>query len=152
MSGILQLKHHKAMWCNGRKFRIKKLDEKRKTSDCGITAVFEVTNVSSRSDRHPKFSKNLYYGYLEDILECDFKSFKIVLFDVKWYRLRMNECDPNKTIILHDNRFTMVNTRSFELGTDHYVLQSQCEQVFYSEVLGKAGWSFVVTMIQEEGQ
>jgi hypothetical protein len=144
VSGILQLKHHKAMWCNGRKFRIKKLDEKRKTSDCGITAVFEVTNVSSRSDRRPEVSENRYYGYLEDILECDFKSFKIVLFDVKWYRLRMNERDPDRTVILHDNGFTMVNTRSFEPGTDHYVLPRQCEQVFYSEVPGKAGWSFVV--------
>ena len=38
----------------------------------------------------------------------------------------------------------MVNTRLFELGMKPYVLPSQCEQVFYSEVLGKAGWSFVV--------
>ena len=38
----------------------------------------------------------------------------------------------------------MVNTRLFELGTEPYVLPSQCEQVFYSEVPGKAGWSFVV--------
>ena len=38
----------------------------------------------------------------------------------------------------------MVNTRSLELGTSPYVLPSQCEQVFYSEVPGKAGWSFVV--------
>ena len=50
---MLQLKHHKAMWCNGRKFHIKMLDDKMKTSDCGITVVFKVTNVSSRSDRHP---------------------------------------------------------------------------------------------------
>jgi hypothetical protein len=41
--GILQLKHHKAMWWNGRKFRIKKLDDKKKTSDYGITTVFQVT-------------------------------------------------------------------------------------------------------------
>jgi hypothetical protein len=87
VSDILQLKHHKAVWCNGRQFHIKKLDKKRKTSDFGITAVFQVTNVSYRSDRRPKVSENRYYGYLENILECDFKSFKIVLFDVKWYRL-----------------------------------------------------------------
>jgi hypothetical protein len=120
------------------------LDEKRKTSDCGIIAVFEVTNVSSRSDRCPEVSENRCYGYLEDILECDFKSFKIVLFDVKWYRLQMNEHDPYRIVILHDNGFTMVNTRSFEPGTYYYVLPSQWEQVFYSEVPGKAGWSFVV--------
>ena len=52
--------------------------------------------------------------------------------------------DPDRTIIEHDNIFTMVNTRLFEPGTNPYVLPSQCEQVFYSEVPGKAGWSFVV--------
>jgi len=44
----------------------------------------------------------------------------------------MNERDPDRTVILHDNGFTMVNTRSFEPGTDHYVVPSQCKQVFYS--------------------
>jgi hypothetical protein len=75
------------MWFNGRKFCIKQLDENRKTSDSGITAVFQVTNVSSRSDKHSREYENRYYGYLDDILECDFNSFKIFLFDVKWYRL-----------------------------------------------------------------
>ena len=84
---MMQLIHHNAMWCNGRKLCIKKLDDKRKTFDCGITAVFQVTNVSSRSDKHPEVSENRYYGYLEDIIECDFNSFKIVLFEVKWYML-----------------------------------------------------------------
>ena len=40
-SGMMQLIHHNAMWCNGHKFRIKKLDDKRKTFDFGITAVFK---------------------------------------------------------------------------------------------------------------
>ena len=38
----------------------------------------------------------------------------------------------------------MVNTRLFDPGTEPYVLPRQCEQVFYSKVPGKAGWSFVV--------
>jgi hypothetical protein len=87
MSGILQLKHHKDVWCNGHKFRIKQLDETRKTFDSGITAVFQVTNVSSRSDKCPRESENRYYEFFNDIIECDFNSFKLFLFDVKWYRL-----------------------------------------------------------------
>jgi hypothetical protein len=141
---MLQLKHHKAMWCNGRKFRIKMLDDKMKTSDCGITAVFKVTNISSRSDRNPEETENRYYGLLEDIIECDFNSFKIILFEVKWYMLRIHERDPERTIIEHDNGFTMVNTRAFEPSIESYVLPSQREQVFYSEVPGKASWSYVV--------
>ena len=55
----------------------------------------------------------------------------------------MNEHDPNRTIIQHDNEFTMVNTRTLELGTKAYVLPSLHEQVFYLEVPSKAGWSYV---------
>jgi hypothetical protein len=84
MLNIVQLTHHKAMWCNGRKFHIKKLDDKKKTSDCGIIVVFQVTNVSSRSDEHPTILGNRYYEYLDDITKCEFKSFMLVLFDFKW--------------------------------------------------------------------
>ena len=39
----------------------------------------------------------------------------------------------------------MVNTRSLESRTlEPYVLPSQCEQVFYSEVPSRQGWSFVI--------
>ena len=75
---LLSVKHHKHMVCNGWRYHIKKLDETKKRLDCGIFAVFEVTNVSSRSDRHLELSENRYYGYLEDILHCDFRSFKVV--------------------------------------------------------------------------
>ena len=56
----------------------------------------------------------------------------------------MNEHDPKRIVIEHANGFTMVNTRAFEPGTEPYVLPSQCEQVFYLEVPGKAGWSYIV--------
>jgi hypothetical protein len=125
------------MWCNGRKFHIKQLDETRKNFDSGINVVFQVTNVSSRSDRHPRESKNRYYGYLNNILECDFNSFKLAMFDVKWYRLQMHECE-------HSNGFPIIKTTMFERGHDRYVFLSQCEQVFYSNVPGERDWSFVV--------
>ena len=38
----------------------------------------------------------------------------------------------------------MVNTRLFELGTEPYVLPRKCEHVFYSELPGRWGYSFVV--------
>jgi hypothetical protein len=120
------------------------LDDKMKTSDCGITAVFKITNISSRSDRNLEETENKYYGHLEDIIECDFNSFKIVVFEVKWYRLWMHEHDHERTIIENDNGFTMVNPREFEPSIEPYVLPNQCEQVFYSEVPGKAGWSYIV--------
>jgi hypothetical protein len=55
------------------------LDEKMIFFYSGITAIFQVTIVSCRSDIHPKVSENKYYGFLDDIFECDFKSFKLVM-------------------------------------------------------------------------
>ena len=52
--------------------------------------------------------------------------------------------NPDRNVIMYDNIFIIVNTRSFKLGTDCYVLTRQCGQVFYSEVPGRVGWSFVV--------
>jgi hypothetical protein len=86
------------------------------TYDFGIIAVFQVTNVSSRSDRNPTISEDRYYGYLDDIIECDFKSFKSVMFQVKRYRSQMNEYDLDRIVIEHANGFTIVNTRALELG------------------------------------
>jgi len=80
---ITQLKYYKAMWCNGHKFHIKNMDEKIKTFKSGIFKVFRVTNASSTSNTHPEVSKNRYW-YLEDIIECDCKSSKTILLDVKW--------------------------------------------------------------------
>ena len=56
----------------------------------------------------------------------------------------MHECDPGRTIIENTNGFFMVNTRALELGTEPYVLPSQYEQVFYSEVPGKLSWSYII--------
>lgn len=41
-----------------------------KTYNIGIFKVFQITNLSFRSDIHPEDSKNRYY-YLQDTLECD---------------------------------------------------------------------------------
>jgi hypothetical protein len=100
-----------------------------KTSNSVIIVVFQVTNVSSRSERNPLVCINRYNGFLDDILECDFKSFELVMFDVKWCMLRMNEHDTNRIVNKHSNRFTMVNRRNTELGSEPYVLPSQRKQV-----------------------
>jgi hypothetical protein len=100
------------------------LDETKKKSDSGINAVFQVTNVSSRSDKCPRESENRYYGYLNDIIECEFNSFKLFFFDVKWYRLKMHEHDEEITVIQHANGFSMIKTTVFEKVNVHYVFPS----------------------------
>ena len=58
--------------------------------------------------------------------------------------IRINERDPERIVIDHGNGFTMVYTRELEPGIEPYLLPSQCEEVFYSKVLGKAHWSYII--------
>ncbi len=57
------------MYYYGHKFRIKNLDETKKTYDYRISRVFTVTNILSRNDIHPQQFENQYYGVLDDILK-----------------------------------------------------------------------------------
>jgi hypothetical protein len=56
----------------------------------------------------------------------------------------MHEHDEERTVIQHAIGFPMIKTTFLEKENDRYVFPSQCEQVFYSKVLGKRDWSFVV--------
>ena len=81
---------------------------------------------------HAQQYENQYYDILDDIFECNFNSFKLILFVIKLCRLWMNQNDPNRIFIEHDSGFTMINTRSFEpIGNETYVLSSQCELVIF---------------------
>ena len=66
------------------------------------------------------------------------------MFNVKWFRLRIHEHDPDRTVIEHGNEFMMVYTRNVEPELESYVLPSQCEHVFYIDIPGKVGWSYVI--------
>lgn len=59
----MEVKNHKSMWCKGRKYRTKQLDDKKKSYGSEITIVFQVTNISHRGDRNPITFGLRYYGY-----------------------------------------------------------------------------------------
>ena len=81
-----------------------------------------------------------YYSHVFNIFDIAFKSFKVVLFKARWYKLLLQA--DERTIIDHDNVLTMIDTTRNESSIESYVLPSQCEQVFYSLVMSCLGWSF----------
>jgi hypothetical protein len=56
----------------------------------------------------------------------------------------MHELDEERNVIQHANGFLMIKTMVFERGHDRYFFPRQCENVFYSKVLGERDWSFFV--------
>ncbi|XP_059075535.1 uncharacterized protein LOC131875398 [Cryptomeria japonica] len=137
-----EVTYYKGMWNFGYHFRIKKVDEKRQTYDCGVSASFEVECCSHANDRQPIRSTLRYYGVLEDIIQLDFMSFKKVIFHVEWYKLI--KVGEEKTIFMHSNGFHMINTSRFEATSEPYVFPNQCDQIFLIPNLEQPGWSFVI--------
>lgn len=123
---------------------MKKLDDKKRTCDSGISAVFQVTNISSRNDLHRRESQidTMPFWLIYLIVTLIPSKF---LFVMKWYRLRLNQNNPDRAFIKHDNGFPIINTRLFEpVGEEPCVLPIQYEKVFYLKVPHKPSWSFVV--------
>ena len=66
--------------------------------------------------------------------------------------LQMNEHDPNRTIILHDNGFTMVS--SHHLSQEHIVMffQDNVNKSFTHRFEVEQVDHLLLDMLQEEGQ
>jgi len=120
--------HYKGLWCKGRHYRVRKLDENRKTIDCGIATYFIVDFQSHVRDGNIKTDTLRYYGLIEDILELNFRSFKVVLFEAKWFRNIVVGNHP--TTYMHENGFCIINHTRFEQTDEPYVFPDQCEQIF----------------------
>ena len=129
------------MWNLSHHFHIKNVDDKRKTYDCVISTSFEVEFHSHENDREPSTITLRYYGVLEDIIDLDFM-FLRNLFYVEWYKII--KVGEEKTILLDNNGFHMINTSRFGATFEPYVFPNQCSQIFSISNLEKPGWSFVI--------
>ncbi|GKB98947.1 hypothetical protein Tco_0985084 [Tanacetum coccineum] len=71
----------------------------------------------------------MYYGRLEEILKFLYKSFKVVLFRVKWFDTS-NEGRKLKCFVIRNN-ITQILASSESFKDQQYILATQVKQVFY---------------------
>jgi hypothetical protein len=64
--------------------------------------------------------------------------------------LQLNEQDPSRIVIDHDNRLTMINTMLLEPSAYPYILLSQCERPFIHRCQVKWVGHMLLDMIQKE--
>lgn len=108
-------------WCrkqffliiNGFRFRVHRIDKKKKNQNSGIFVRSSRISYSSRQDNNPDDGMIDYYGVLKDIIKLDYHNGrKIILFDCDWVNsernstgLRTNQYGfilVNFTKLLHD--------------------------------------------------
>ena len=101
-------------------------------SDSGIAAAFDRVHKFSTTDPTSMVRKEEYLGWIEEIIEINYKEHCVVLFAYKWMKARST--GPNPTIVWDKYRFTSTNISDrlvVSLGLECFAFPIHVQQVFY---------------------
>ncbi|MCO5563619.1 hypothetical protein L7F22_017266 [Adiantum nelumboides] len=80
-------KSYSAAWSRGRHFRVDHIDKKRVIFDSGVMAKFEQASRRRATDQNIVIAEMQYFGLLKEIINADYRSFTILIFDVQWFKV-----------------------------------------------------------------
>ncbi|XP_052209093.1 uncharacterized protein LOC127812645 [Diospyros lotus] len=110
---------YKGFIINGFRFRVKEVEEKRKTQNSGVIVTAKTESYASVRDNNPILGDVTYYGVLNDILELDYLSGKkVTLFNCDWVSQRNGKKE-------NDDGFTLVNFTRLMPTDEPFILASQ---------------------------
>jgi ssDNA-binding Zn-finger/Zn-ribbon topoisomerase 1 len=123
---------------NGYSFYTKRQDDKTTMQNSGVTAICLSSEYASVKDRTLVDKTNSYYGVIEEILELEYKYFKIPLFRCKWV-------DISRGVKKDEHGYlTLVNFSRVGHLADPFILASQAKQIFYMVDPADRSWSVVL--------
>ncbi|XP_052197050.1 uncharacterized protein LOC127804264 [Diospyros lotus] len=129
---------YKGFIINGFRFRVKEVEEKRKTQNSGVIVTAKTESYANVRDNNPISGDVTYYGVLNDILELDYLSGKkVTLFNCDWVSQRSGKKED-------DDGFTLVNFTRLMPTDEPFILASQAQQVFYVEDPTEKDWHVVI--------
>ncbi|MCO5558027.1 hypothetical protein L7F22_011602 [Adiantum nelumboides] len=136
-------KSYSAAWSRGRHFRVDHIDKKRVTFDSGVMAKFEQASRRRATDQNIVIVEMQYFGLLKEIINADYRSFTILIFDVQWFKVIME--GPNATVQRDVSGFIEVySTKPWSDLRDTFVLLEHCEQVIFYPKPSDERWWYVI--------
>jgi len=115
------------MWAYGHHYRVERVDEKRRSFDCGVMVDFKQPSRASSKDKNVIEGNLQYIGKIQEIIELDYRSFKCSIFKRKWYE----SFDRTQRHDIHSGLFSIDSSKYLPLDKEPYVLPIHCEQVFF---------------------
>ena len=104
------------------------IDKKRVTFDSGVMAKFEQASRRRATDQNIVIAEMQYFGLLKEIINVDYRSFTMLIFDVQWFKVIME--GSNATVRRDVSGFIEVDsTKPWSDLRDTFVLPEHCEQV-----------------------
>ncbi|MCO5583248.1 hypothetical protein L7F22_037157 [Adiantum nelumboides] len=136
-------KSYSAAWSCGRHFQVDHIDKKRVTFDSGVMAKFEQASRRRATDQNIVIAKMQNFGLLKEIINADYRSFTILIFDVQWFKVIME--GPNATVRRDVSGFIEVDsTKPWIDLRDTFVLPEHCEQVIFYPKPSAERWWYVI--------
>ncbi|MCO5602467.1 hypothetical protein L7F22_056599 [Adiantum nelumboides] len=119
------------------------IDKKRVTFDSGVMAKFEQASRRRATDQNIVIAEMQYFGLLKEIINADYQSFTILIFDVQWFKVIME--GPNATVRRDVSRFIEVDsTKPWSDLRDTFVLPEHCKQVIFYPKPSDERWWYVI--------
>ncbi|MCO5560224.1 hypothetical protein L7F22_013835 [Adiantum nelumboides] len=126
-------------------------DKKRVTFDSGVMAKFEQASRCRATDQNIVIAEMQYFGPLKEIINADYRSFTILIFDVQWFKMIMEGL--NATVRRDVSRFIEVNsTKPWSDLRDNFVLPEHCEQVIFYPKPSDERWWYVIEVAPRGAQ
>ena len=123
---------YRAMYAHGMHLRIRTAEEEKVTCDSAVAAAVLRRNRGRSSGRGGQLQKQKYVGWVEEIMELDYRNHYYVVLVCSWILGTLTGQNPK--VIRDDYGFTLGNFRNtMALGPDSFAFPTQCIQVFYSD-------------------
>lgn len=139
----MRARSFKSMRAYGQQFRVCSSEANLITSDCGVTVTSETVQRSGISDAHTVTGPVTYYGKVQEILELDYGSLKLVVLLCDW--VPPISRGPSACEKIDKYGFTLVKlSRLMRRSTNSFVFPLHSLKVFFSNFSEDLEWSAMV--------
>jgi hypothetical protein len=123
---------YRAMYVNGMHLRIRTAEEEKVTCDSAIASAVWKRSRSVGADDGGTLDKMEYVGWVEEILELNYRSHCVIVLLCSWVSAKLD--DPNSKVLRDRYGFSLANLHSAnsEPGPNTFAFPTQCRQVFFS--------------------
>jgi hypothetical protein len=116
---------YRAMCAHGMHLRIKSAEDDKVTCDNGVAAAILRRNRGRRVSRPWELESREFVGWIEEILELDYRSHSCIVLVCSWIPPSMG--GPNAKVVRDDYGFTLGNfNQTMPLGPDSFTFPTQC--------------------------
>ena len=131
------------MWAYGQPFWVEHVDKHLAMFDCCIMASFKQQSHASARDLNLLDGELDYVGKIQDILEVNLRSFRIIVFHVQWFQVIQR--GANRTVRKDPNGFYAIDSsKLLRKNEEPFALPQHCEQIFFHPDILDGKWLYVV--------